>query len=207
MWANNILFSGCRYVVLSRPFGVSLWYVPFYFVILQTVTFTVARCQSHSERRSVNTTDLSAEMDWHCCSLFFYYITLLNCSKTTFCLFIIIHLFTSQQEFPPHKTSAGLQLHYHITLCTNRSLNQTWTDRIWGPAGSCLWPGRGDHRRGPLPPASACGCRPSDGTDTGTHPPAAADTAGTAAPRSQQRVPPAPMSHLGRSLPPVLSEL
>ena len=80
-----------------------------------------------------------------------------------------------------------------------------WRDRKWGPAGSCLWPCTGGHRRGPPSPASACGCRPSGGTGTGTSPPAAADTAGTGALQSQPLVPPAPMFHQGRSRPLLLT--
>lgn len=94
-----------------------------------------------------------------------------------------------------------------LQVCTDQSLNQKWTGCIWGLAGIGLWLGRDGHRRGPPPPASACGYRPSGGIDTGTNPLPPAEKAGRVAQQSQQWTPPVPMSHQGRSLPQVLAEM
>lgn len=96
----------------------------------------------------------------------------------------------------------------HIfTQCTDQSLNQMWTDHIWGPGGSCLWAHTDVHKMGPPPPASVCDSMPSGGIDTGKHPHTVADIAGRVVPRLRQWVPTVPMYHLGHNLPLVLSEL
>lgn len=80
--------------------------------------------------------------------------------------------------------------------CTDQSLIRRWTCHRWGPAGSCLWPSTDGHRMDPLPPVSACGCRPSDDTGTGTHRPSAAHREETPAQRWLQPAPLVPKSFL-----------
>lgn len=104
-------------------------------------------------------------------------------------------------------TTRVLGCSYTSKLCTDQNPSQTWIDCKRGPPGICLWPGRGGRRTDPPPPAFACGCSPSGDSDTWTCPPTAADTAGTTALRSQPLVPPASMSHVGRSLPRFLMEI
>lgn len=122
---------------------------------------------------------------------------------------MIIHLHIHRMTYRKQFSSKTKYLFFIITsvchivaACTDQSLIRRWTCHRWGPAGSCLWPSTDGHRMGPLPPASACGCRPSDDTGTGTRRPSAAHREGTLAQRWLLPAPLAPRSFL--TIPPLL---